>query len=283
MKQILVPTDFSTCADNAIQFAVQSSKMFPATITLLHSYEVNSNLYTDYVGLDKEFTNTVIKDAGERLAQIKKQIEETDGIVLETLISTKSLQEGIIDVQKSKSFDLIVMGTLGASGITEKLFGSNTATVIGTSRVPVMAIPIAYKWQIPKKILFASSRSEKSPHMLDFIFELTKMYRSHIQVVIYTDEEDEKPSSYVWNDKQISSYQEFLKERYEEEMGSSVHLYGDDFDETLQDFITKNKIDMLVMVTYAHKFCDRFFNPSRTKKMSHHTFIPLLAIPAKMG
>ena len=55
MKQILVPTDFSTCANNAVDFAVQSAKILPVEITILHAFELKGNIYTDYMGVNKEF------------------------------------------------------------------------------------------------------------------------------------------------------------------------------------------------------------------------------------
>lgn len=282
MKQILVPTDFSTCADNAIDFAVQSSKILPAKITLLHSYEVNSSLYTDYMGVNKEFTTTLLNTASEKLAQLKERIEELDGVVVETILSTDSLHEAIIKSVKDQAFDMIVMGTLGTGGLKEKLWGSQTAAVIGKTNIPVMAIPMEYKWQKPKKILFSTNRFEKEPCILNYMFELAGMYMSRVQVVVFTDEDDDKAATFIDNKSKISKYEEFLKEKYHEEALTSAHQYGEHFEETLENFIKENDIDMLVMVTYQNKFWNRIFNPSKTKLMSYHTNIPLLAIPASM-
>src|SRR5690349_6898999 len=123
MKQIVVPTDFSKCADNAIDFAIQSAKILPAKVTLLHSFEVNDNIYTDYMGVNREYNLTMLNDVKEKLDQLKKNIEETSGIVVDTFISTHSLQDAITKIIKEKKTDLVIMGTLGASGIKEKLWG----------------------------------------------------------------------------------------------------------------------------------------------------------------
>ena len=39
------------------------------------------------------------------------------------------------------AFDLIVMGTSGAGGLKEKLWGSNTAGIIFISPLPILVIP----------------------------------------------------------------------------------------------------------------------------------------------
>ncbi|HET7116031.1 MAG TPA: universal stress protein [Hanamia sp.] len=283
MKQILVPTDFSECAENATNFAVQSAKILPAKVTLLYSFELNDNMYTDYIGVNREFNQTMLHGAKEKLAQLKKSIKEADGLFIDTFISKDSLQDAITRYLEEKKVELIIMGTLGRSGIKEKLWGSRTAATIGKSEIPVMAIPHDYVWKKPQKILFATDQFEKSPAILDFIFELAGLYMARVQVAVFTDEDDDKAGTFLDHKRKIFEYGEFLKERYNEGTLTSSHLYGENFEETLQTFIKENNIDLLLMVTYPHKFWNRIFNPSKTKRMSYHTKIPLLTIPATMS
>lgn len=280
MKKILVPTDFSEYAGNAVDFAVHTAKVLPAEITLLHSYEINSSLYTDYMGVNKEYNQTILNEAKENLAALKKDVEEKNDMVVVTSISTESLQDAIVKSTEEEKFDLIVMGTLGASGIKEKLWGSRTATAIGKSKIPVIAIPEDYEWKKPQQILFATNQFEKDPAILDPIFELAGLYMANMRVAVFTDEDDDKAGTFLEHKKKISEYETFLKKNYSEETLTSAHLYGENFEETLQTFIKENNIDMLVMVTYPHKFWNRIFNPSKTKRMSYRTSVPLLAIPA---
>jgi nucleotide-binding universal stress UspA family protein len=280
MKRILVPTDFSKCADRAIDFAVQSAKMVPIEIILLHSFEVKDNMYSDYMGVNREFNVSMLNDAKDKLAALKKNIEETDGVVVDTFISTNSLYDAITRSVKEEKMDMVVMGTLGASGIKEKLWGSRTAAIIGRSDIPVMVIPIEYEWKKPQNILLATNRFEKEPAILDYLFELAGLYMSRVQVAVFTGESDDKAITFLNHDHKISEYEEYLTDMYNEETLTSAHLTGEDFETTLQNFIRENDIDILVMVTYQNTFWNRIFNPSKTKRMSYHTNIPLLAIPA---
>ncbi|HEY9361704.1 MAG TPA: universal stress protein [Chitinophagaceae bacterium] len=279
MKRILVPTDFSKCADKAIDFAVQSAKIVPVEIILLHSFEVKDNMYSDYMGVNREFNVSMLNDAKEKLAELKKNIEETDGVVVDTFISTNSLYDAITRSVKEKKIDMVVMGTLGASGIKEKLWGSRTAAIIGRSDIPVMVIPIEYEWKKPQNILLATNRFEKEPAILDYLFELAGLYMSRVQVAVFTGESDDKAITFLNHEHKISEYEEYLTDMYNEETLTSAHLTGEDFETTLQNFIRENDIDILVMVTYQNTFWSRIFNPSKTKRMSYHTNIPLLAIP----
>ncbi|MEO7313755.1 MAG: universal stress protein [Ginsengibacter sp.] len=279
MKQILVPTDFSNAAENAINFALQSAKILPAEVTLVHSFEVNDSAYADYVGVNREFNRSMITDAKEKLDAIKKRIENTDGIVVKTFVSTENLIDTVINFRNENKVDLVVMGTLGASGLKEKLWGSRTSAVIGKTAVPVMVIPNEYKWKKPEKMLLATNQFEEEAKNLNFLFELAGLYMASMQVAVFTDEDDDKTQVFLDNQKRIADYETFLKANYKEDTLSSAHLSGESFNETLQSFIKENDIDILVMITYQSSFWSRLFNPSKTKRMSYHTTIPLLAIP----
>ncbi|MEO9209458.1 MAG: universal stress protein [Ginsengibacter sp.] len=280
MKQLLVPTDFSKAADTAIDFAVHSAKTLPAEITLLHSFETGDSTYADYVGVNKEFNRNMISDANAKLDVLKKGIEKDHGIVVNTMVSTDSLLDTITKFGKDHKVDLVIMGTLGASGLKGKLWGSRTSALIGKTNVPVMVIPNEYTWKKPAKMLLATNQFEEKPAVLNYVFEMAGLYMATIQVAVFTDEDDDKAQIFLDNQKKIGEYKAFLKTTYNEDTLSSVHLSGENFDETLQGFIKENEVDILIMVTYQGSFWSRLFNPSKTKRMSYHTTIPLLAIPA---
>jgi hypothetical protein len=86
MKIILVPTDFSACAGNPLHFAVQSAKILPADIILLHAFEIKGNVYTDYMGVNKEFNQSLWDEAEQKLKRYKKSIEKADGVTVSTKI-----------------------------------------------------------------------------------------------------------------------------------------------------------------------------------------------------
>ena len=123
MKKILLPTDFSTCANNAVNFAVQSAKIFPVKITLLHAFEVNGNIYTDYMGVNKEFNQLLLDEVHNKLTQLKNLIEETEGVIVDTYVSVTPVIDAVLQATEDLKIDLVVMGTLGAGGLKEKLWG----------------------------------------------------------------------------------------------------------------------------------------------------------------
>jgi nucleotide-binding universal stress UspA family protein len=282
MKKILVPTDFSACANHAVNFAVQSAKYLPIEITLLHSFEVKGNIYTDYLGVNKEFNQSMLTEANKKLNDLKIQIEKTEGVLVHTLISKKPLTTAVLEAAAENHIDLIVMGTLGASGLKEKLLGSNTGSVISQTRVPVMVIPFYYEWKKPEKLLLATNHFEKDPVILDYIFELADLYLAKSQVIVFTEEEGQNAFAMLEHHRKTPPYEKLLKEQYHQETLTATQLFGESFEDSLQEYINYNHIDILAMITYPRSsFWDKVFHPSITRRMSYHTKIPLLAIPAK--
>ena len=281
MKKILVPTDFSTCAANAINFAVQTAKIMPVKIIIMHAFEHSGDLYTDFMGVNKEFNDSVLREAGEKLDLLRTSIAETEGVLVSTIICNASLHKSILQVTIDNDIDMVIMGTLGASGMREKLWGSNTAGIIGKCPVPLLVIPFYYEWKKPSKLLLATNHFEKEPANTDFVFELADLYMATVDAVVFTNEEKDDAVTFLQHTYKIPQYEAALKKQYKEETLAVKQVFGNDFEKSLQDYITGNEIDVLVMIAYKHKFIERVFHPAMTKRMSYHTTIPLLVIPGK--
>ena len=276
MKRILVPTDFSGCANNAVNFAVQTAKILPVEVAILHAFKTKGKIHLNYMGVNEE-----LNERANKLSQLKLSIEETEGVVVTTYIFTDTLMGAILKVSEDKNVDLVVMGTLGESGIKQKVWGSNTSAIIGNSKVPVIVIPYEYEWKKPKNILIATNHFEKEPAILNFLFELANLYKAKMQVAVFTNEDDDNTITLLEHTRKTEEYEKMLKKKYKEEMLTATHLVGKEFEVTLEDYIGQNKIDILAMVTYQRSLWARISHPSKTKQMSYHTKIPLLAIPAK--
>src|SRR5690625_5950656 len=98
---------------------------------------------------------------------------------------------------------MIIMGTLGASGVKSKLWGSRTSSVISSSPVPVMTIPHSYFWEKPSSFLLATNQFERSEPILDYIFNLAGLYLATVNTAVFTGEEENKPGTNTRNEKEI--------------------------------------------------------------------------------
>ena len=269
MKKVLVPVDFSSCAENALNFAVQSAKLFPLEICVIHIFEDSDDLSP----LRK-------RELEDKLDMLKLSISETEGISIKTKVLQGLVQATILSEAAVEDVDMIIMGTFGASGVMEELWGSKTVHTINHSSVPGLLIPYDYEWTKPEKMLLATINFEEEDVLLDFIFTLAGLYKAKVELGVFT--ENDYPDDFaIVEQKTLMLYRQELKHRYPHVATAASQITGHDFPEAMQQHLSAEKIDLLVMITYQKNFIERIFYPSMTRKMSYMTSIPLLAMPAR--
>lgn len=266
IKKILVPTDFSPNATKALDYAVQLSKKAKAEIFIIHSVESG-------------MTDGEAKDVPGKLDLLTKSIEKSEKIKVTNKVYTGISLYAILDSIEEFKIDLVVMGTLGNAKASKKIFGSRTASVIGKSPVPVLAIPLLSEWGTGTDIMLAINDFKIEDKTLDPVILLARCLNSAIQVAIFTDTDDDYVEDYDEHEKKIASFRDALKKKYPGLEFQAVHLASKHFKDSVLSWIEKNKISMLVMLTHKRNIIEGIFNRSLTKKLSYHTNIPLLAIP----
>ncbi len=141
--KILVPTDFSEYSDKALRQAFDIAKQYKATVYVLHViHEKMSDRLDDY-GITypahvEEIERRMIEGAGSRLKdQIGKfpQAEELE-VVSEVVIGDTS--ESILEAEASKGIDLIVIASLGRTGMAKYLIGGVARNVLKGAKCPVL-------------------------------------------------------------------------------------------------------------------------------------------------
>ena len=279
MKKILVPTDFSPNANKALDFAVQIARQAKAEIYLIHAGDLIDTNFKDNQTMYKEHNQTISDKANENLSLLKKSIEDTENLSVHIKLYKGTVTDAILQASEEHHADLIIMGTLGEAGLKEKIFGSITAGIIGKTNIPLMAVPLLSEWGTPKKILMMVNNSEEQPDMAMSVFELAELFNATVHVAIFTDVDSAEAIDYLKDKRGVDSYEEKLKTKYKNTDIKSVQLDGHRFQQTIEEYILEQCIDIVAMVTHQRTFLKSIFNRSMTKKMSYHTRIPLLAIP----
>mgnify|MGYP003672233068 CR=1 FL=1 len=140
MKKILIPTDFSDQAENALKVAVQLAKKHNSEIYLLHTLEL------PLAQVDPLNTVQSLPEALYFMRLAHKQFEELlkkdylKGLNVHEIVEFHEIFKGVFQVCKKYDIDLIVMGSHGTNGFKEMIIGSNTEKVVRTSEVPVLVV-----------------------------------------------------------------------------------------------------------------------------------------------
>lgn len=273
--KILVPTDFSKNAQRAAEYAVLLAKAFGTGLKLLHIYTppvTRNNL--SYPLIQEEITRA-IKAASKQLHTLCQELSAGLEIPCESLVKEGEVVEEIINEAKTNKTDLLVMGTLGASGIKKIIFGTNTASVIEKAPCPVLAVPVNGPLTLPRKIVYATNYYHSDMRIFKSLIPLVKSLNAELMIV------------HVAKDKRKTDrdmIEEFSK-KVAKETGYEQPFYyvmtHKDIRKGIYHFVDSAAADLLVLSTRKRRFFEKLFDASLAKQMALHARLPMLVYGAE--
>lgn len=279
MKRILLPTDFSENAYNAISYAVQLYRDIECEFYILHTYTpatISSGSMMD--------THTVLaiyeiekETANSNLKALKEKIEKTFHNANHTFITISAFNLLIPEMKElieENNINLAIMGTKGATGAKEVFLGTHTMYAIKKLKIPVIAVPSDFKYQKPKDILFPTDyKIKKSNRYLELVRAICEEHNSKLHFLN------------AYYHLPLQEKQKRVKVFLDAFFIDNAHQFHIEEDEDLIDLIeafeSKNKINFLVMIHNKHSFFENLLFRPVINKMVYHTNVPFLVIPSE--
>ena len=279
MKKILLPTDFSENSWDAISYISQLFKNEKCTLYLLNTY-TPVIYHVEYVLVSAaEFgmVDAVKESSIKQLDAFKIRIKNTfknPKHTIKTISAFNTLIPEINEVVVEKGIDYVAMGTKGATGLQEVLFGSNTVHAFKNIKCPLIAIPSGFAFETPYEVLFPTDYEiDYQDFHINPLIKLLGEYSSRVNVLI---------ASYGY---ELSDYQKENKKKLEIYLNKTTNLFHSVSNQTLQDAINnfqlKTRVNLLVMINNKHSFFENLFFKSTINQIGFHLNIPFLVIPAK--
>ncbi len=274
MKNILIPTDFSKNAHNALLHAVQLAKGKNCTFHLLNVHD-NKNPYLN----DSEAKNLMVllkneSNEGLRKACHKMMSYNTDPQHIFKTISQKGKLVDIISkTVKKEHIDLVIMGNSGCSEITAIFIGSNTLnTISNLKRCPILTIPKDIGFKPPKTIAFVTDyKRNYDAGLLEPLRTMAEQYNSKICIMRINEA------------KMLDKVQEANRNvllQYLSPFECTTHwmpLFKSKAT-VIEVFINELNIDMLAMVNYKHGFFAKITREPVVKRVAFNLNIPFLVL-----
>lgn len=273
MKTIIIPTDFSPIATNAMNYGVDMAKAINANILLLYVYQVPVSM-TDvpvvFVSVEE------LKESAElRLSKLKSSIEYiTSGTIK---VYTEARMGDVVDeledlCNKIKPF-AVVMGTKGATGLERVMFGSVTLTAIRRLTWPVICVPPGKEFGMGiKKIGFACDfRKVIETTPVHFIKDVVNEFNAKLHV-LNVDYENR-------HFKPETPEQSLLLHTMLEDLNPSYEfIQHKDIEDGINEFAEKNNLDLIIAIPKKHKLLEGIFKPSSTKQLVFESYIPVMCV-----
>jgi nucleotide-binding universal stress UspA family protein len=143
IKRIVVATDFSDLASEAVETAVAFAHDSGATLDLVHvaselAFAVPPPMEMVTVPFDMA---GAVRDAGERLSAEEKRVRAR-GVTCEGNVLVGRADTQIVEHADKTGSDLIILGTHGRSGLPHALLGSVAEKVVQHAHCPVLTVPL---------------------------------------------------------------------------------------------------------------------------------------------
>lgn len=194
IKKILIPLDFSETSLLALEHGAYMASLYKANLVLLHVIKPNLLVISqEYAPMSIDVLKYHEETASRKLEELIKNIQAKDPVNITALCETGFVCSTIVSTAESVHADLIVMGTHGVSGFTERFLGSNAYRVVNDSTCPVITVQTHAVKKGFKDIVFPIDQSFYSRQKVVHAVEMARLYGStvHILGLSHTNQEAE--------------------------------------------------------------------------------------------
>lgn len=276
MRKILIPTDFSDNAMNALKYACKLFKHEITKFYIMHAFQ--DEIFADNTLMTQKTLDEVISIISSNsqtqleniLEQIKKNLPNPRH-TFSTISSNNMLMFEADKLVDKKNIDIIVMGTRGKTNDRKLTFGSHTLQVLKYVQCPILAIPEGCKYIQPKHILFPTNYMiPYKRRELKLLSEMASPYKAKIDMLYISKRETLS--------KRKQKNRVIIKEELCKNKINFKTVSKNNITNAIYTYIKENDIDMLVMVNTKHSFLENILYKSTIDKMSLYLNIPFLAM-----
>lgn len=273
MKTIIIPTDFSAVATNAMNYGIDMAKAIKGSVLLLHVYQVPVS-YADVpvvlVSLDE-----LQKNAELRINALKEEVEHVTSGAIKVYAEVKLgiVVDEIENLCEKIDPFAVVMGTRGHTGLENVLFGSNTLTAIRHLHWPVICVPPGKTFGngIKKIGLACDFRDVVNTVPSHAITDLQREFHAELHVL-----------NVDYHDKHFSPSTPEESALLHSMLQVSEPVYhfieNKDVEHGIHEFAEKNNLDLLITIPKKHKLLDSLFKPAATKQLVYQSHVPVMCV-----
>lgn len=271
MKTILVPSDFSKCAHNALLYALELAKRSNASVRLLNvvfpNQGVDNNVYEafwidDYLAQKKK----ILEENARKVARMPayKDVPISAEVVLGFPVpELASYAENI-------HADLIVMGTTGATGLKGIFLGSTAGGMLSRTKIPVLTIPAKARFKAGGNIVFATDyRLDCDEKSLDVLRDFVQLHDGFVKMLHVLN----KP-----NEEADAAREQTMSQKFGNMPHDFHYLHNPSILQAVDDFIEATDANALITISHEHNLLHKLFFDSVSRKLAHRVRVPMLAL-----
>lgn len=275
MKKILVPTDFSDGAFNALEYALHFARLLNFSVEVVHAYNMPATGSMVMV----DITEIIAKNTQEELDLLKNRVDELSYAKDIQIVYRKehgTVVDMINRVSREAGFEFAVMGTQGSSGITDKWLGTNAMDAVKFVEDPLMIVPANHTYKNMDHILFATDlKLTGNEDHLKFLSLIAEKSSAKIEF-LHIRKQGENV-----DDEKLAEYQDQLNRTFGESRPRIAYLYDNEVHEGIEEAIESKRPELLVVVRHKYGFFEGLFKSSVSKQLISKSKLPILVLQDK--
>lgn len=270
MNRILVPTDFSEQATNALKVAAMLAKKYDADIYLLHMMEIPMQ-HIDPGAVKSDIPETLffMKLAHKKFEDLMDS-DFLQGITIHETVKADITFNEIKDACKEFDIDLIVMGSHGASGLKEMFIGSNAEKVVRSSDVPVLVIKNHHTSFNIKNFVFASDFKNDNKETYKQAVKFAELFDAKIHLLLVNT-----ANNFITTYESRTRINDFISGQTFENYTINVHN-DTSVEEGILNFSAEIDADLIGISTHGRQGIAHFFNSSISEDLVNHAKRPVI-------
>ncbi|HIB49540.1 MAG TPA: universal stress protein [Flavobacteriaceae bacterium] len=273
MKNILLPTDFSANSMNAIDYAMHFFENWECNFYILNVQKISEYISDDLVAGSKtdSIYDSIASDNKKLIQQLVKKLSKkhkSQGYTFHGLFDYDDFVSAVDQAVTFHAIDLIIMGTNGATGASEVLFGSNTLKIVRHLDCPTLTIPEHYRYtKINSALLTTQQCKDLSLRELEIFKEILNMHQCELNIVELDDD------AIVMSQKKDNPQLQKLFKDYAYNYFSLNAVPGLIAVNTATQIL---KVDLHAAFIEKETFLERLLFGSDDAKVLYRTLVPLL-------
>lgn len=294
IKKILMSTDFSQNANQALRYAAVFADKFDSKLTLFNVialFQDDPNNPRHHFPNLKALYTIMDQNAIANMDQFDLHFDKLQ--VNKVAVRGISPAEEIINYAESNEADLIVMGTHGRSALGHFLIGSVAEKVVRHAKCPVLTISHQEKemYERPaiKSILVPIDFSNHSKQALKYATSLAVLFGASLEILHVIDQRIH-PAYYVMGEQSIFSIypnlleksmtflKEFVKDGNPQNVNTEFFVREGNPHSEIVNFAKNQGADLIAMATHGLSGLEKLLIGSTTEKVVRKSDVPVLTV-----
>ncbi|MCG2419126.1 universal stress protein [Aequorivita sp. F47161] len=273
MKNILLPTDFSENSKNAIKYALKFFEGETCTFHILNTQKPSGYITAEVLSSEpgSSVYEGILRENKEKLKKMVtfcESFSEKENFTFVPKIDFDDIVAAVNQIVVQHKIDLIVMGTNGATGAKEIIFGSNTLKIIRNVYCPLIVIPEGYSFEkIDSVLLSLNYQNDVLKKTFEVVLAIVKKHKAAVKILDIVEE-----------DVEVSPQQNHIKEVFKDVTCEDFKLMNIPIPLAVSAFVQLIPVQLHATVARRKSFIDRFIFGSDTSAINYSSRIPLLVL-----